>query len=103
MPLFYRQGQRKLAQAQRLVASKKRGSANRKKAVKNLARVHKRIANQRKDWHFKKAHELAEAYDFMFFEDLNLGGMKALWGRKVSDLGFYSFMQILSLGTWHQW
>ncbi|AJF08263.1 RNA-guided endonuclease InsQ/TnpB family protein [Geoalkalibacter subterraneus] len=95
MPLFYRQGQRKLAQAQRRVSSKKRGSNNRKKAVRQLARVHKKIANQRKDWHFKKAKELSDEYDFLFFEDLNLVGMKALWGRKVSDLGFWSFMQIL--------
>jgi putative transposase len=95
MPLFYRQGQRKLAQAQRRVSSKKRGSNNRRKAVRQLARVHKRIANQRRDWHFKKAKELSETYDFLFFEDLNLVGMKALWGRKVSDLGFWSFMQIL--------
>jgi putative transposase len=95
MPLFYRRGQRELAQAQRRVSSKKRGSNNRRKAVRQLARVHKRIANQRRDWHFKKAKELSGTYDFLFFEDLNLVGMKALWGRKVSDLGFWSFMQIL--------
>lgn len=95
MPLFYRQSQRKLAQAQRRVSSKKRGSNNRKKAAANLARVHKKIADQRRDWQFKKARELSEIYDFMFFEDLNLVGMKALWGRKVSDLGFWSFIQTL--------
>jgi putative transposase len=27
------------------------------------------------------------------FEDLNLNGMKALWGRKVSDLGFGDFLK----------
>ena len=31
----------------------------------------------------------------MFFEDLNLDGIKRLWGRKVSDLGFGQFVQIL--------
>lgn len=95
MPQFYRQGQRRLAQAQRRVSSKKRGSNNRRKAVRQLARVHKKIANQRKDWHFKKAKELSDEYDFLFFEDLNLVGMKSLWGRKVSELGFWSFMQVL--------
>src|SRR5690606_11507725 len=34
-------------------------------------------------------------YDVLCFEDLNLQGMKALWGRKVSDLGFGQFMEIL--------
>lgn len=32
----------------------------------------------------------------MYFEDLNLQGMKALWGRKVSDLGFGKFMTALA-------
>ena len=31
----------------------------------------------------------------LYFEDLNLSGMKAMWGRKVSDLGFASFLSIL--------
>ncbi len=31
----------------------------------------------------------------MFFEDLNLDGMKRLWGRKVSDLGLYQLLQRL--------
>jgi putative transposase len=29
------------------------------------------------------------------FEDLNIEGMKRIWGRKVSDLGFSEFMAIL--------
>jgi putative transposase len=29
------------------------------------------------------------------FEDLNLDGMKRLWGRKVSDLAFRQFVDIL--------
>jgi len=28
-------------------------------------------------------------------EDLNLDGMKRLWGRKVSDLSYHSFVKIL--------
>ena len=31
----------------------------------------------------------------MIFEDLNLDGMKRLWGRKVSDLSFATFLEIL--------
>jgi len=29
------------------------------------------------------------------FEDLNIDGMKRLWGRKVSDLGFAQFLEIM--------
>lgn len=29
-------------------------------------------------------------------EDLNLNGMKKIWGRKVSDLSYYTFQQMLN-------
>ena len=38
------------------------------------------------------ALELVRKFDVCFFEDLNLQGMKRLWGRKVSDLSFGEFM-----------
>jgi len=31
---------------------------------------------------------LQRRYYRLIFEDLNLDGMKRLWGRKMSDLGF---------------
>ena len=31
----------------------------------------------------------------MYFETLNIDAMKALWGRKISDLGFSDFLNIL--------
>ncbi|MEO1671146.1 MAG: zinc ribbon domain-containing protein, partial [Cyanobacteria bacterium J06631_2] len=31
----------------------------------------------------------------LIFEDLNLNGMKRLWGRKISDLSFATFLEIL--------
>jgi putative transposase len=34
-------------------------------------------------------------YDVIALETLNLQGMKALWGRKVLDLGFAAFVDIL--------
>jgi putative transposase len=53
------------------------------------------MANRRRDHHFKLAQALCDRYDVLYFEDLNLAGMKALWGRKVSDLGFSRFLSIL--------
>ena len=44
------------------------------------------------DFHWKLAHQLTDEYDEIRLEDLNLQGMKALWGRKVSDLGFADFV-----------
>ena len=86
---------KKLVKAGRSLSWKKKGSNHRKEARKSLARIHRRIANQRKDFHFKKALELVKQYRAIAIEDLNMSGMKALWGRKVSDLGFASFVSIL--------
>ena len=54
-----------------------------------------RSLSKRKDWFWKLAHKLTNEYDVLIFEDLNLDGMKRLWGRKVSDLSFATFLEIL--------
>jgi putative transposase len=74
---------------------KKIGSNNRYKNRLNLARFHEKISDKRKDFFYKLSHELCSKYDFISFEDLNLAGMKRLWGRKISDLAFASFLTIL--------
>jgi len=76
-------------------SKKIKGSKNRKKAGKSLARLHRKIADKRLDSHFKLALDLIRTYDNLFFEDLNLNGMKKLWGRKVSDHAFATFMKII--------
>lgn len=53
------------------------------------------MADKRRDAHFRLAHELCDHYDLLCFEDLNLDGMKRLWGRKVSDLAFGQFLTML--------
>lgn len=93
-PQFFKRNQRAIAKANRSVSSKKKGSNNRRKARIALARLHRKAANQRQDFHWKTALSLARQYDVVCIEDLNLPGMKALWGRKVSDLGFGEFVTI---------
>ena len=87
-PQFYRNGAKKVKRANRNLSRKVRGSKNRKKARLHLARIHRKIERQRSDHHWKLALELVRRFDWLFFEDLNLDGMKRLWGRKVSDLAF---------------
>jgi len=94
-PQFYAQGMHKTRQLQRRLSRKVPGSRRHKRARYQLARHSDHIANQRRDHHFKLAHQLCDQYDALYFEDLNLQGMKALWGRKISDLGFAQFMTIL--------
>ncbi len=77
------------------LSRKERGSNNRKEAKRRLAKKYRQIDNQRKDFHFKLARRLFSRYDVVCIEELNVGAMKELWGRKVSDLGFASFVKIL--------
>jgi putative transposase len=95
-PEFYKKSLKEIKLLSKQFSTKKKGSNNKKRALLNLSRKHKKISNQRKDHHYKLSHELCQLYDILFFEDLNLSGMKKLWGRKISDLGFSSFLNILN-------
>ena len=91
-PLFFKQLQNELAKAQRNLSSKKKGSNNRTKARLAVARIHKRIENKRSDFQWKLAHDLCSQYSFIAIEDLNIEGMKRMWGKKISDLSHASFI-----------
>ena len=94
-PMFYKQNADKLAKAQRDYSRKVKGSNNRERERRNVARIHKKTANQRSDHHWKLAIDLCQKFDILFFEDLNLRGMKQLWGKQVSDFAFGEFLQKL--------
>ena len=94
-PLFFNQSRSRLKAASRNLSSKHKGSNNWYKAKDNLNRVYEDVSNKRRDWFWKLAHDLTNKYDVLIFEDLNLDGMKRLWGRKVSDLSFATFLEIL--------
>jgi len=94
-PEFFRRGLQELRRAHRALSRKQRGSNNYHRARVRLAKVYDRISNRRRDWFFKTAHALCHRYDFIALEDLNIEGMKRMWGRKVSDLDFGEFVSIL--------
>ncbi|MFN8487106.1 MAG: transposase [Caldilineaceae bacterium] len=94
-PLFFHQYLNDVRRAYCQLSRKKKGSHNRRKANRHLNRVFQRIDNLRHDFFFKLAYELTDKYATIYFEDLNLKGRKALWGRKVSDLCFGTFLNIL--------
>lgn len=94
-PLYLKRSLKKLKTANRNFSRKVKGSNGRRIARRSLAKVHRHVAFQRLDYHFKLANELCKNFQYLVFEDLNLQGMKKLWGRKVSDLGFSQFMTLL--------
>ncbi len=85
-----------LRKLNKAVSRKVKGSGNWWRAVRDLARIYTKIANQRKDWHYKRATDLCRRFDTIVTETLNLEAMKRLWGRKVSDLAFGQFVEILA-------
>lgn len=94
-PEYYKQNLTKLKNAHRKVSRCKLESNNRKRAIKELDRIYRKISNSRKDWFYKLANSLTKQYSVICIEDLNLEAMKKLWGRKISDLSYGEFVQIL--------
>ena len=94
-PLFFKANAMAIAKANKTLSSKKKGSNNRKKAKLDLARLHKKVANQRNNFHWQLANYLVGRYADICIEDLNLKGMQKLYGKKISDLGFSEFVEIL--------
>lgn len=94
-PLYYRQAMTELKIAQQNLARKVKFSGGWKKAKSVVTRLYQRVVNKRRDWFFKLAHDLTDRYDHLYFEDLSMKGMQALWGRKISDLARSEFMGIL--------
>jgi len=94
-PQFLKQSLTVIKKASRQHSKKVKGSTNRERARKNLVRRHEDVVNRRSDWLWKLAHDLTDRFDVLCFETLNLKGMQRLWGRKISDLAFGEFLQIL--------
>lgn len=94
-PEWYKAALKELRAAHRAVSRCQKGSRNRKRALLHLERVYEKVSNQRRDWFFKLAGQIAADNAIICIEDLNLDAMKRLWGRKVSDLGFSEFVGIL--------
>ncbi|AFZ03604.1 RNA-guided endonuclease InsQ/TnpB family protein [Calothrix sp. PCC 6303] len=94
-PQFFKQSLNAIKKASSQHSKKLKGSSNRERARKNLVRKYEDISHRRRDWFWKLAHELTDRFDILCFETLSLKGMQRLWGRKISDLAFGEFLEIL--------
>ena len=96
-PMFYRNTEKKLAWEQRKLSRCQKGSQNYKKQKKRVALCHEKIRNQRKDFQHKLSASLAESFDAVCVEDLNLKGMAGglHLGKGVHDNGYGLFLSML--------
>jgi len=96
-PKYLRKAERKLKSAQRKVSRRKKGSNRRNKAIKQLGIKHKKVADTRKDFHFKTVKTLLDKYDVIAVEKLNIKGLTKTWlAKSINDAGWGQFINILS-------
>ena len=95
-PRYYRRSQKKLRRAQRSVSRKKKRSNRRCKARERIAKLHEKTANQRRDFHHKRARKLVDTYGLIAHESLNVKGIaRSHLAKTTHDAGWAQFLQIL--------
>lgn len=96
IPQYYRRSQKRLRVIQKRVFRRKKGSNRRLKAVKQQGRQHQKVADKRKDFHFKTANNLLKKYDVVSYEDLNVKGLaRTNKAKSIHDAGWSNFLSIL--------
>lgn len=100
MPHYFREGQAKLARQQRKLRHKNKGSKNWRKQQRKIARCHERVANQRRDYLHKKSAEIANQYDLVCVENLNMVEIAHLhpyknYRKATYDNGYGMFVTML--------
>jgi len=92
---------RRLRRASRAHSRKQPGSARRRRSAARLGRLHARIASVRADALHKAATMLADRYETVVAEDLNVAGMtrNRRLARAVGDQGFGALRRMLGYKT----
>ena len=96
-PRYYRQMQDKLAREQRKLSKCERGSKNYYKQKLKVAKLHEKVADQRKDFLNKLSNQIANDYDGVCIENLNMRTMGQFLhlGKSVADNGWGMFTTFL--------
>jgi putative transposase len=98
IPQHYRKTEKRLKRLGRSLSRKKKGSNRRRKAVRRVAKAHLKVANKRKDFHYKTAKKLLQKAKNIGHEALNIKGLaRTRMAKSVVDAGWGQFLQILSI------
>ena len=97
-PGYYRLAQERLARDQRRLSKCKKGSRNYEKQKRRVALRHEKIRNQRKDYLHKLSRDLADRYDAIAVEDIDMQAMSRSlhFGKSVADNSFGAFRTMLA-------
>ena len=96
-PRYYRNAEKQLQREQCKLSHMQKGSSNRNKQRIKVAKLHEKVADQRKDFLHKLSRQIANAYDCVCIENLDMKAMsQALhFGKSVSDNGWGMFTTFL--------
>ena len=97
-PKYFRKSAKKLAKAQRRLKHMQTHSSNYNKQQQKIARIHRHISSQRKDFLHKKSTEIANLYDLVCVENLNMKSMSNKGfgnGKATLDNGYGMFLNML--------
>ncbi len=95
---IYRKAQNHLTRQQRFLSRQEKGSNSYKRQQNKIARIHQRIQRQRKDFHYKTAHQLVRDYDLIAVEDLQVKNLarNSKLAKSILDAAWSAFITILS-------
>ncbi len=88
-PRFFRKAQADLKRKQRHLSRCKRGSHRRERARKAVAKAHRKIRNQRADFHHKQATNLVKEHQTIVFEQLETTHLTKRAKPKQDENGKY--------------
>ena len=94
---FFRKNEKRLAREQRKLSRCVRGSHNYELQKKKVARCHEKIRNQRRDHLHKLSRKIADSYDAVAVEDIDMKAMSQClhFGKSVQDNGYGLFREML--------
>lgn len=97
-PRFYRKSEKRLSQIQRQLSRKKKGSNNRNKARVKVAQLHEKIQNQRRDFLHKASKMIADNYEKVYVEDLQITNLvrNRHLSKSISDAGWGDFTRMIA-------
>ncbi|MFR5116101.1 MAG: transposase [Eubacterium sp.] len=76
---YFRKSEERLAREQRKLSHCVKGSNNYYRQKKRVALCHEKVRSQRKDFLHKLSHEIAEAYDVVAVEDIDMKAMSRVY------------------------
>ena len=97
-PKYYKKAERRLKRMQRSLSRKQKNSKNFEKQRAKVNHMHTHVANQRRDFLHKLSRDMANTYDYVVVEDINLNGMAGALklGKNLHDNGFGMFREFIS-------